>query len=296
MKKTTIFHYFMVYIVMGSTYFFIKQAILTVPPAFVLSFRFLTGGTLLIILARIKDGILKRPNLKEIGSSFVIGVLLFVTGVGLVTLGQQYTYSYITSLIVASVPLLVALFDSIFFKKRTSFSSWLGILFGLGGIAFLFFNQQEMKLEITYGLVFILVGIISWSLATSISHRFPTYGNTLVHSGIQMLFAGSICFLVFALSGESIGMVLKSASCSSLISLLYLGVIGSFSFNSYNYLITHEPPQKVSTYAFVNPVVGIIFGIAFGREKTVPNLLGGVLLILLGLFFHFYGKRFSKFK
>ena len=141
LKPIVIFHFCMVYIVMGSTYFFIKLAIQTIPPLLVLSFRFFVGGLLVILYARIKDGKIKIPTKSELFNALIMGFFLFVSGVGLVTFGQQFTFSYITSLIVASVPLLVAFFDYILYKKRITKTSLIGIS---GKTVVLVLNQSAL--------------------------------------------------------------------------------------------------------------------------------------------------------
>lgn len=287
-KIIVIFHFFMVYIVMGSTYFFIKLAIQTIPPLLVLSFRFLIGGILVILFARLKSEKIEFPTKDEILSAFIMGFFLFITGVGLVTFGQQFTYSYITSLIVASVPLLVVFFDYLFFKKRIRKTSLVGIFLGLGGIAVLFYDKSEAKFEFSIGLLLIFIGIVSWSFATSISYKLKTHKNTFINSGMQMLFAGGL--FTVAVLFYPWQLIIVNITPTSFWALVFLTMIGSFTFNSYIYLIRNKSPQKVSSYAFVNPVVGILFGVIFGGEDMVPYLFLGLSLILIGLLLHFYGK------
>ncbi|MFA7592047.1 MAG: EamA family transporter, partial [Sphaerochaetaceae bacterium] len=238
----------------------------------------------------IKDGKIKIPTKSELFNALIMGFFLFVSGVGLVTFGQQFTFSYITSLIVASVPLLVAFFDYILYKKRITKTSLIGIFLGLVGIAVLFYDGSTTKFEISVGLILIFVGIVSWSFATSISYKLRTHENTLVNSGIQMIFAGSVCSVIMLFSNYSWQPLLVNITPMSIWSILYLTMVGSFTFNSYIYLIKNYSPQKVSSYAFVNPLVGILFGILFGGEDIVPNLFIGLTLILTGLLFHFYGR------
>lgn len=284
------YHYFMVYIVIGSTYFFNKQAVAHISPMYVVAFRYLVGGIILLSIARLQGDSIFKASRPELLSSLFIGVFLFVIGAGFVTIGQQFTYSYLTSLITSSVPLLVVCYDFLLFKRRPKLLNVLGVLIGIAGVAVLMYDGSPTKTEFNVGFVFILVGAASWSFATSIAHKMPVHKNPLITSGMRMFFAGIICLIVgLVLYGSPIE-AFANATPVSLWSTLYLGVVGSMAFNSYSYLIQHQPAQKVSTYALVNPIFAMIFGIIFAKEEAVPYLWLGMLMTLVGLLIHFYGE------
>ncbi len=283
----------MVYLVMGSTYFFIKAAVQTIPPLYVLAFRFLLGGVLFALLAGLRGKLRPLPTRRELASALLIATCLFLFGVGLVTMAQRYVYSYLTALLVAAVPLIVVFFDFALLKKRITLARMLGVVLGLVGAGFLLYDGTSILTSFSPAIIMILVGIVSWSFATSIGHTLPTHKNSRVHTAIQMLYVGVVCLVAGLLIEKPLPVIASAVSLPSFLSMLYLATVGSLSFSAYLYLIKNEPSQRVATYAFVNPMVAMAFGFLLGDEKAVPFLCLGLPLTMLGLLFNFYGDRWA---
>jgi drug/metabolite transporter (DMT)-like permease len=297
-KKETfliIFCYLTIYIVWGSTYFFIKIAVETVPPFYVVGLRFFLGGILLLLIAFLFRGFRKIPSLKQIISSVFLGTFLLIGGNGFITLAEKKVDSYLAALIISSTPIMVAFFDWLFLKKRISLAGFIGIIFGLLGVSFLVYNGHSIKTSLTPETFMLLAGLSCWAFATSLGHKIKVHDDSLVNSGIQMLWVGIICIIVMSFFKPPLLNIIPHITLRSSLSLWYLAIIGSLAFAAYNYLIQHEPAIRIVSYAFVNPLVAVLLGFLLGNEKPVTFILIGIPLILLGLIFMLYGRIIFSF-
>jgi drug/metabolite transporter (DMT)-like permease len=297
MKKESlmiILSYMIIYLVWGSTYFFIKMAVETIPPFYILSLRWLFGGALFLLLALGRGKIKPLPRLKEILSSILLGTLLLIGGNGLIIYAERELDSYHVALILASTPLIVAAFNRVLFSIRISLVRVIGILVGVAGVAFLLYDGRSLGSSLRPEIIMAIGGLLSWGFATSLGHRMPVHKESFVNSGIQMLFVGIVSTIVVSFSNPTFAELYPFFSLSSLLGLAYLALVGSLAFAAYNYLIAHEPSNRIVSYAFVNPVIAVILGFFVGNEKAVPYLFAGLTLILLGLFLMLYGDLVMK--
>lgn len=286
----TIISYLTIYIVWGSTYYFIKTAIATIPPFYVVGLRFAIGGTFLLTYALISNRLRNKPRIREVISSIFIGCLLLIGGNGLVTLAEKRVDSYMAALIVSCIPIAVLLMDRIISKTRISRSSIIGIILGMSGVGILLFKANT-SFSISGHLWLIFAAVVFWSLGTSLSKIFPLPKDIFVNSGIQLTTVGIICLTVLQNSTPFSTINWGNITVYSWFSLGYLTILGSFALACYSYLLKHEPNHRIVTYTFVNPLIAILFGIYIGGEKAVPGLIPGTSLILLGLALMFYGKK-----
>jgi drug/metabolite transporter (DMT)-like permease len=283
--------YITVYLVWGSTYFFIRQAVLTIPPFYVVGLRWTVGGGLLLGFALATGRLKKVPTGREILSALALGFFLLLVGNGLISVAERVVDSYIAALLSASAPILVALFDRVLLKKRLVLMRVLGIVGGFVGVALLLYNGQSILSSLTTFILIDLAGVLSWSFATSLGHRLPVHGDNLVNSGIQMLSTGVIALGGSLLLGAPPRAVIAGASVISLLSVLYLAVIGAIAYAAFTYLISREPAARVVSYALVNPLIALLLGLGLGAESATPFLWAGVPLVLLSLVLMLYGER-----
>ncbi|HET6450999.1 MAG TPA: EamA family transporter [Spirochaetia bacterium] len=283
--------YATIYLVWGSTYFFIRQSVLTIPPMWVLAIRWLIGGALLLAAAGVRGGLRALPSWRAVLSSIVLGTFLLLGGNGLMTIAERHIESYVAALLASSTPIVVAVIDSVLLRKPLTVARVLGVVFGIVGVAVLLYNGQSVASSLNVSVLLGLAGILSWGLATSLAHRFPVSGDNTVSSGIQMLFVGVVSAAVCAITGPAPSAVLARASTLSLVSVIYLGVLGSLAFSAYAWLVQVEPAERVVSYALVNPVIALFIGLAFGGETATPYLGAGVAVVLVGLAFMLYGER-----
>ena len=284
--------YAAIYVVWGSTYFFIRQSVLTIPPMWVMAIRWLVGGGLLLGVAAARGALKTPPSPRSVLASIVLGVLLLLLGNGAITIAERNVDSYIAALLASSTPLIVAVFDSLLLRKTLTAWRILGVVFGIAGVAVLVYNGASLRSTLNASVLIGAGGIVCWGLATSLGHRFPVSGDTTLNSGIQMLFVGIVSLLVCVVIGPPPGHVLASASTVSVLGVLYLAVVGSAAFSAYTYLVAVEPAERLVSYALVNPIIALVLGLWLGAESPTPFLAVGVPIALVGLAFMLYGERF----
>ena len=290
-KLLIIISYITLYIVWGSTYFFIKISVETIPPLYVLSIRFFFGGILLLLIVFFFYKVRELPSIKELFNAILLGSLLLIGGNGLVTIAEKKIDSYLAALILSSVPLMVAVFNWILYRKKNTLLEFLGIILGIIGVGFLVYNGNSFITSFSPAIILVILALCSWSFATSLGHSLKVHKNNLVNSGMQMLWVGIATFLMMSFFKPSFFNIVASVSTRSFIAVTYLAIIGSFAFAAYAYLIKHEPAMRLVTYAFVNPIIAVFLGLVLGNEKPVKFLIIGLPLILFGLFLMIYGNK-----
>jgi drug/metabolite transporter (DMT)-like permease len=286
--------YATVYLAWSATYLFIRIAVQTIPPFYVVGLRFLLGGLLFLAIGIISGGFKRFPTVKEVAASVFLGTFLLLGGNGLVTLAERKVDSYLAALVVACTPIGVAFFDWILIRKKISFVGITGILLGVAGVCVLLYNGSSLAVSFSPEVLMLIGGFMSWAFATSLGHRIEVFPNVFVNSGIQMLVVGGASLAVLAFIQPLSPALFSSFSTMSIVGLLYLAIFGSAGFAAYNYLIGHEPAIRVVSYAFVNPLLALFLGLVFAGETATPYLVPGVFLILSGLFAMLYGDIVFK--
>jgi drug/metabolite transporter (DMT)-like permease len=282
--------YVTLYVVWGSTYFFIKMAVEAIPPFYVVGLRFIGGSALLFGLATIGGRLKARPTLRQVLASLLIGALLLVGGNGLITIAEQEVDSYLAALIIASTPMVVAFFDRVLLKKRISPINLVGIGVGIAGVTFLLYDGNSLAGSFSPSILLVVAGVGCWGLGTSLGHRLRGYPDPLVNSGIQMLSIGVACMAGASLVYPPLPQVLAAAPLRSELAVLYLATMGTLAFAAYTYLIAHEPAIQVVSYSLVNPVIATLLGLVVGDESPVPLLALGLPLVLIGVALMLYGE------
>jgi drug/metabolite transporter (DMT)-like permease len=269
-----------VYVVWGSTYLGILVAVRTLPPFLMASIRFLIAGGLLYLWSiRRGDRLNDRPGWKQWGAAAVVGFLLLVSANGMLAWAEQRVDSGVSSLVIATVPLWMALIDRLAYGQRLSGTAVGGLVIGLAGAALLAGPTGPGHLA-PLGAVVLLGSSISWAAGSLYSRRAPLPQRPLVGASMQML-AGGVVLAVIALSlGEE--KQVADASTASLLAVLYLIVFGSLiGYTAYVWLLRAAPTSLVSTYAYVNPVVAVFLGWAIVSEPIgVRTLVAGAMILL----------------
>ncbi len=297
MKIKCILSYLVIYIVWGSTYYFIRLGVESMPPFYLVGTRFFIGGAAFVLLSLFSGVLTRRPSRQELLSALIMGLLLLLLGNGLVSVAQQTVDSYLAAIIVASTPFCVAAFNRALFGENLATFRLTGMISGLAGVILILYNGRSFASSFTPGVFIVFGGLFCWSLATSIGHRMKVHPNTLVNSGLQMLFAGTIGLLIAQLLYAPLPALLPSITLRSWIGCAYLTVFGGVAFYCYSYLLKHEPSIRVVSYAIINPLIAVLIGIFVGKEKSTPLLFLGMPLILVGLVLMLYGGRiFGKVK
>lgn len=287
--------YAMVYLVWGSTYFFIKAAVETIPAPLVVSFRFLSGSLILLFMAWRKGALKNLPSLREMLGSAALGILLLLLGNGLITIAEKNIPSYVASLIVACMPIYVALFNLLLYRAKISMLRFWGVIVGVAGIAFLLYDGKSVLGSLGPAVLIAILGALSWGLGTSAAKALSKAQDVFVSTMIQMIVAGIASFAIGIIGDPGILGALASASAWSFFSLAYLAVFGSLTLVAYNHLLVKEPSFRISSYSLVNPLIAVILGLVSG-EMATPFLFFGVPLVLFGLVLMLYGDEILKKK
>jgi drug/metabolite transporter (DMT)-like permease len=189
----------------------------------------------------------------------------------------------------ATIPFFMALSEILILRtQKLTFRLALALLVGIGGVSVLVSRSLSLRLGEApidpAGAVALVIAAISWSIASSLTRKLALPESKAMSSGAQMLAGGILLAIVAAILGEFRGFRVQSVSGSAWFALAYLIVAGSLiGFTAYVWLIHHESPTKVGTYAYVNPVVAVIVGYFLGGETVGPRTLLGTLLVLVSV-------------
>jgi len=262
------------YVVWGSTYLGIMLAIRTMPPFLMSSVRFLLAGAFLFALSPHR-----RVSLRAWAAAFVVGGALLTIGNGGITWAEQRVDSGTAALLVATMPLWLALFDRVVFGRRLSGAGWTGLLVGLGGVALLV-SPGGGGTDLLGGLA--CVGCAAaWAAGTLYARHAPLPSQPGLASGMEMLAGGVLLAVAGLAAGEGGAVHLSQISVESLLAVAYLVVIGSIvAFSCFQWLLHNAPITTVATYAYVNPVVAVLLGAAFlGEPLTMQTLVAGAAIV-----------------
>ena len=270
-----------IYVVWGSTYLAIRFTIETLPPMLSASFRFLVAGGLLYGFSiRRGDREADRPGKPQWRSAAIVGGLLFLGGNGGVVWAEQRIPSGVAALLVATVPLWMALIGFTALRERLPRIAVAGLVVGFAGTALLVNPTGEGGID-TLGALAVIGGSLSWAIGSLYSRRAPLPARPLVSASMQLLCGGAILGVVGIAAGE-LGRIEPSGfSRSSIFALAYLIAFGTLAaFPCYAWLLRSAPTSLVSTYAYVNPVVAVALGWAFADERVEPlTILAGAIVV-----------------
>jgi drug/metabolite transporter (DMT)-like permease len=270
-----------IYLLWGSTFLFIKFAIETIPPFFMAGFRHIVAGAILYLFARRGE---VAPNRKDWQAAIVIGGLLLFVGNGGVTWAEQHVPSGLTALIVASIPIWMVVMNWLFGDRiRPGKREIISLILGFLGLIILVGPERIIgsgQIDLS-GLLVLILAAVAWSAGSLYARRHKLSTSQLLATGMQSLGGGALLIILGLLSGESQQLHADAISLRSFLSLGYLTVFGSLiGFTSYIWLLKQVSPAKVSTYAYVNPVIAVFLGwLLGGEELTLRTLLCAAVII-----------------
>jgi drug/metabolite transporter (DMT)-like permease len=269
-----------VYVVWGSTYLGIDLAVRTIPPFLMASVRFLIAGALLYVWAIRRGDRTDRPTARHWLSAFLIAAPMLAVGNAAVGWAEQTLDTGTASLIIASVPLWMALLDRVFYAQRLARAIVLGLVIGFAGVGLLVAPGGAGCAG--SGAAFVLVfSSLAWAIGSLYSRQAQLPQRPLVAAAMQMLAGGLMLTVVGAVSGELGRVHPEAISLESWLGLAYLIVAGSLlGFTAYMWLLRAAPTSLVGTYAYVNPVVAVLLGtILLGEPLTWRTLVGGSIIV-----------------
>lgn len=272
------------YFVWGSTYIGIKVAVETIPAFIMASGRFLLAGLLLLGWCVFRDGRTAfRFSRVEFRDSFIVGSLLLGGGMGMVALGEQTVPAGITALLIALMPLWVAVLGRIVFGERTSRLVLVGIVLGLIGVVILVAPSGADALTLSAGgIAAVLVSPICWSSGSLYaSHRARLPRLPLAATALQMLCGGVVLAALALATGEFSNFSPAAVSDRSWLGLAYLVTIGSgIGYTTYIWMLRVAPLPKVATYAYINPIVAFVLSaIVLGEAISARTVVAAVVIV-----------------
>jgi drug/metabolite transporter (DMT)-like permease len=282
----TILAFAAIYLIWGSTYLVIRFAIETIEPFTLVAVRFLLAGGLLYGWITLRGGA-RRPTTAQWGAAALYGTLFFVVGNGGVTWSERRIPSGVVAILVAAVPLWIALIEwARRGGQRPTPLSIAGLALGFGGIALLIgpgASITESAVDPLGGLVMALCPI-GWAYGTVHARHAPHPPSLLQTSAMQMLGGGAVALVMATLLGEWEHARFDLVSAKSVLSLLYLVVFGSIvAFSAYAWLLRTTTPSSAGTYAYVNPIVAVILGWALGGEPMTARVLVTGSIVVIGV-------------
>ena len=279
-ERLTLLALLIVYIAWGSTYVGIRVMDETVPPLLGAGIRYISAGALMYAILAWRQRQAPKISRRELGSLALVGVLLLTGGNGFVTFAERHVPAGLAALVVASVPLWLLLLRWLG-RDHPSRATLAGLAVGFVGVALLVFRGgHEQGVSIAH-LLIVVGASLSWALGSWASSRLPMPADAATGTAIEMLIGGFVLAGLGPLFGEHWGTVVAHASAKSLLAIAYLALVGSIlAFTAYVWLLQHAPISRVSTYAYVNPVVAVVLGaLLLGERITVTTVVGGAIIV-----------------
>jgi drug/metabolite transporter (DMT)-like permease len=281
----TLLAFAIIYFVWGSTFLAIRIGVHEVPPFLFAAMRFLIAGFVLHGWMIAKGE--RSPNRRQWMSIFLLAFLIFVVDYGLLFWAEQRVPSGIAAVMMATIPVFMALSEILFLRtQRLTLRLASALLIGIAGVAVLMSHSLNLggAPVDTTGAVALIIGSVSWSVASVLTRRLPLPPSKVMSSGAQMLAGGVLLALTATALGELRNFHPGAVSHGAWLALLYLIVAGSIiGFTAYVWLIHHESPTKVGTYAYVNPVVAVLLGYFLGGETLGLRTILGTMFVLISV-------------
>ena len=288
-KAAIIVAYFLIYVVWGSTYYFIGVALEGLPPFLLGAIRFSVAGLILLGWCVLRgEHVFKKSLIKK---SMISGIVLLFIDMAVVMLAQRYLTSSLVAIIAASTAIWIMAFDVPMWKSNfRSPPVVLGIIIGFLGVMMLYIEQlsfDETHNHSEYGVLILIFGCISWSLGTLYA-KYRSSGeeevNAFAGSAWQMLFASVTFWICSLILGDVKNTDLTAVPSYVWYSLAYLIVFGSIlAYSAYVWLLKVRPATEVGTHAYVNPFIAVFIGMTLGKEHVTYIQMAGLVVILLSV-------------
>jgi drug/metabolite transporter (DMT)-like permease len=245
----------------------------------------------------------KDPNLLQIISSrrqwkdaIIIGISLIVAGQGLLAYGEQYLSSDITALLFSTVPIWVLVIGKFYYGLKLNKYTLLGIIAGSLGLVILIYPSFEDVLfggqtnssantsnkNNFLGISILLIAAISWAIGSLYSHRADLPNNILISTGM-MLFVGGLFLLGIGMIIEFNTLDVSRISTSSILSLLYLIIIGTMGWLGFFWILRNSTATLANTFAYVSPVIAVFLGWILLDENINIRIIVSTIVIIVGV-------------
>lgn len=263
------------YLIWGSTYFFIRVAIVSIPPFLMTGARLLVAGSVLYFILRLRG--YPAPTRAEWGGSARMGLFLIGGGMGGVAFAEQWVSLSVTAFCIATTPLWISIFSGLWGRWPLR-AEWLGLVVGFGGVVLL--NVGSGLWASPLGAIILLLSPMCWAFGSAWGSRL-TLPKGLMASAAEMLLGGTLLLVVGLLVGER---PTGKLTPSSVFALIYLITFGSLlAYSAYIYVLRRVRPALATSYAYINPLVAVCLGVIFAGDPITPLGIAGMVVILTGV-------------
>lgn len=281
MKRGVVPGLLVLYVVWGSTYLAIRYGLESIPPFAMSGVRYAAAGAILLAAAKAMGA--PRITARDLAPAFTCGALLLLCGNGGVVWAEQHVSSGLAALLIATEPLFIVLLRALPPERHVPDGRALaGVALGLTGVALLLGPSKLSGERVdVLGAAAVLFAAFAWALGSLLSRRFTPSASPIQATALQMLAGGALLLVLSLLTGEWGRFSPAHVSARSFVALLYLLVFGSLvGYTVYMWLLRVADPSRVSTYAFVNPVVAVFLGWALAGESVSSRTLAAAAVIV----------------
>jgi drug/metabolite transporter (DMT)-like permease len=270
-----------VYVLWGSTYLGIRISMETLPPFFTQGVRYGMAGIVMYVWARLSGA--PHPTRREWGGGAVAGVLLFVCGSGGLVWAERLIPSGVAALVVATEPIAFVLIEAVRRRRFPRGSVLAGLALGATGLMVLvgpghLFGSERFAVS---ALLVLVAGTFCWAGGSLFSRGSRLPSTPVMATAVTLLCGGTGLAVLGLAAGELSRFDPAAVSARSVLATVYLFVFGSIvGFTAYLWLLRHATVARVSTYAYVNPVVAVILGWAIVGEPLSSRVLIATAVIV----------------
>lgn len=287
--------YAAIYILWGGSFLAIREVVSIAPPFLAAGFRFAAAGLILILWSHLSGPI--ELTARQFLNATLLGFIMFACLYAGLFWAETRIPSGIAALVSALIPLWIYAGEVLFLRtQRVTLLSFGGIAAGFAGVALLALGRRSSHYTHTHGYVTAIavtaLGTLCWSAGTLLSRRLSLPSPQKVNAAWQMYTGGIFLIVAAFIKGERLPETWVIFSPRVLLSLGYLIVAASIvAYTCYVWLIAHDSPTRVSSYAYVNPVIALLLGATVAGEQLTHRQLGGAVLIVIGVVATLMGKR-----
>jgi len=276
-----ILSFFAIYVLWGTTFLAIRVAVEELPPLFAAGMRFFTAGILLYAFMRVKGA--AKPTFFQWRSLTIMALLMFVAEYGPLFWAEKYVASGVVSVLAATLPIITMLLEMIILRQQKMRPMLaLAVLIGFAGVAVLLLPGGSQHIALIPCLA-ILAGATTWSLGSVLTRSMELPKSRPTTAGAAMMLGGGMLLALSAGFGEM--HPFPHISLRAILALLYLIVFGSLlAFTAFVWLLAHMPATRVSSHAYVNPIVAVALGYFAAGEVITWRIIAGSVLVLVSVF------------
>ena len=280
-RARMLFSFFAVYVIWGTTFLAIRIAVEELPPLFAAAARFFTAGIALYSFMRFKGE--AAPTLRQWRSLGIVALFLFVAEYAPLFWAEKFVPSGVVSVLAATIPILTLVAEALILReKHLKPGTIIATLIGFSGVTILLLRGEDR----TFGFVpciAVLAGSICWAVGSVFNRSMDLPKSRPVTAGATMMLGGFGLIVLSAGFGEL--HPFPHISMRAVWALLYLIVLGSLvAFTAFVWLIGHMSASRVSSYAYVNPIIAVAIGHFWAGEPITPRILAGTALVLISVF------------